>query len=232
MFPLQDTIRSRSFAIINWLLIGANAFVFFFEVSLPPELLERLIFTFGLVPEKVNWFNPFTWIPFISHMFLHGGWFHFVSNVWILYIFGDNVEDRMGSMRYLIFYISGGIAAGLSQYFFNTDPSIPAIGASGAIAAVMGAYLIFFPRSRVITLVPVFIFPWFVQIPAVIFLGVWFVSQLFSGFLSLAVPSDMQMGGVAWFAHIGGFIFGFILANLFAVRRKKARYYADEYFPW
>jgi membrane associated rhomboid family serine protease len=232
MFPIQDSVRSRTFPLVNWLLIAVNTFVFFFEVSLPESELERLILTMGIVPQNINLANPLTWMPFFSHMFLHGGWFHLLSNLWILFIFGDNVEDRMGSSRYLVFYILGGITAGLLQTILAANPSIPAVGASGAIAAVMGAYFLFYPRARVNTLIPVFIFPWFIQVPAVVFLGLWFVSQLFSGFLSLVSASGMQMGGVAWFAHIGGFVFGLIMANIFTIGRKKPHSYADEYYPW
>jgi membrane associated rhomboid family serine protease len=142
------------------------------------------------------------------------------------------VEDRMGSTRYLVFYILGGIAAGLLQTILANNPTIPAVGASGAIAAVMGAYFLFYPRARVNTLIPVFIFPWFIQVPAVFFLGLWFVSQLFSGFLSLVSPAEMQMGGVAWFAHIGGFMFGLMMANIFTIGKKQPHVYADEYYPW
>ena len=232
MFPIQDSVRSRTFPLVNWLLIAVNTFVFFFEVSLPESELERLILTMGIVPQNINLANPLTWMPFFSHMFLHGGWFHLLSNLWILFIFGDNVEDRMGSSRYLVFYILGGITAGLLQTFLAANPAIPAVGASGAIAAVMGAYFLFYPRAQVNTLIPVFIFPWFIQVPAVVFLGLWFVSQLFSGFLSLVSASGMQMGGVAWFAHIGGFVFGLIMANIFTIGRKKPHSYADEYYPW
>lgn len=232
MIPIKDTIRSRSFPAITWLLIIANGLVFFFELSLSPAALHRLVFTFGLVPASVDSQNPLTWMPFLTHMFLHGGWFHFLSNAWTLYIFGDNVEDRMGSGRYLLFYLLGGIAAGVLQYAVNPGSAIPAIGASGAIAAVLGAYFILFPKARVITLVPLFIIPWFVEIPAIIYLGFWFVSQLFSGFLALTMPAGAAIGGVAWWAHIGGFIFGFILGLLFAIRKPKRRDFMDEYFPW
>ena len=232
MLPLRDTIHSRTFPIVNWLLIGANALVFFFEISLSAPRLEGLIARYGLIPAQIDLLNPLTWLPFVSHMFLHGGWFHFLSNVWILYIFGDNVEDRLGSGRYLLFYLLGGVAAGGLQTVVNLGSTIPAIGASGAIAAVMGAYFYYFPQARVITLIPVFIIPWFVEIPAVIFLGVWFVSQLYSGFLSLNTAGGMAMGGVAWWAHIGGFVFGLLLAMILSPRRRAPRSYADEYYPW
>jgi membrane associated rhomboid family serine protease len=232
MLPIKDTIRSRTFPIVNWILIVANVLIFIYEVLLTPAQLDQFIETFGLVPAYLEPLNPLTWYPVLSHMFLHGGWFHLLSNVWILFIFGDNVEDRMGSTRYLSFYILGGITAGLIQSYLATNPNIPSIGASGAIAAVMGAYILFYPRARVITLIPIFIIPWFVEIPAFVFLGVWFVSQLYSGVLALASQDAAQWGGVAWWAHIGGFIFGLVMAKIFAADRREQRWFPDEYYPW
>lgn len=232
MLPLQDNIRSRTFPIVNWLLIAANAVVFFIELSLSPVQLDQLINTFGLIPAHIDWLNPLTFLPFLTHMFLHSGWLHFLSNAWILFIFGDNVEDRLGSIRYLFFYILGGVAAGLLQTLVAAGSSIPAVGASGAIAAVLGAYILFYPSARVVTLIPIFIFPWIVQIPAFVYLGLWFISQLFSGFLSLATATGMTMGGVAWWAHIGGFVFGLLMAIPFSLGRKSQQWYPDEYRPW
>jgi membrane associated rhomboid family serine protease len=167
-------------------------------------------------------------------MFLHGGWFHLLSNMWILYIFGDNVEDRMGSLRYLVFYLLGGLAAASLQILVDPTSKLPSIGASGAIAAVLGAYFLLYPRARVFTLIPIIFIPWFVEIPAVVYLGIWFVSQLFSGLASLGLPETASMGGVAWFAHIGGFAFGLLFCKLFTPARHPAftRRYPDEYYPW
>ncbi|MEW6178869.1 MAG: rhomboid family intramembrane serine protease [Chloroflexota bacterium] len=233
MFPLKDTIRSRSLPVMTWLIILTNALVFFvIELNLSPFQLERFIRTFGLIGARLQVDEPLTWYPLLTHMFLHGGWVHFLSNMWTLFIFGDNVEDRMGSFRFLVFYLLGGISAGLLQIILGS-PVVPAVGASGAIAAVLGAYFLFFPRAQVITFVPVFFLPWFVNIPAIIYLGFWFISQLFSGLLSLAVPAGMSMGGIAWWAHIGGFVFGLFLALPFSASgRKKVYWYRDEYFPW
>lgn len=231
MFPIQDTIRSRIFPVFNWLLIAANFLVFLFELSLSPAQLDSFIARFGLVGASLDLSNPFTWFPLVTHMFIHGGWFHLLSNLWILFIFGDNVEDRMGSSRFFLFYFLGGIAAGLVQVYFSPDPNIPSVGASGAIAAVMGAYVLFFPRARVNTLILLVFIPWFIQVPAVVFLGIWFVSQLYSGVLALTMQSGMW-GGVAWWAHIGGFVFGLLAARLFAVRRQVHRWYPDEYYPY
>ena len=231
MLPIKDTIRSRTFPIITWVLIVVNALIFIFETRLSRSGLDAFIETFGLVPAFVDFANPVTWYPFVTHMFLHGGWFHLLSNMWILFIFGDNVEDRLGSGRFLAFYLLGGIGAGLLQSFISPDPRIPSLGASGAIAAVLGAYILFFPHSRVITLIPLFFIPWFVEIPAVIYLGIWFVSQLFSGIASLGAAVG-EWGGVAWWAHIGGFVLGLLLAKPFSAGRRPARWYPDEYYPY
>ncbi|MDI6814202.1 MAG: rhomboid family intramembrane serine protease, partial [Desulfitobacteriaceae bacterium] len=180
MLPIRDTIHSESFPIVNYTIIGLNTVVFLFQVSMPDRLLERLILTFGMVPARLPlfepWrflFNPLASISLFTHMFLHGGWVHFLSNIWILFIFGDNVEDRMGSFRYLVFYILGGLAAALTQAFVDPTSQIPAIGASGAIAAVMGAYFLLFPHAKVITLIPLFFIPYFIEIRAFFFLGIW-----------------------------------------------------------
>ena len=239
MLPLRDTIRSYSFPAVNWLLIGINVVVFLFQISLPPAALDQLILAFGVVPARLHldqpWLllsNPLPLATLFTHMFLHGGWFHILSNLWILYIFGDNVEDRMGSLRYLVFYLFCGTAAGLLQAWFTPASNTPAIGASGAIAGVLGAYFLMFPRARVITLVPLFFVPWFVEIPSLVFLGFWFVSQLFSGIGSLGMAASG--GGVAWWAHVGGFVVGMLVHRLFTPRRHPVytRVYPDEYWPW
>lgn len=232
MLPIRDTIRSRSLPVVNWILIIINLLVFLVETRLSPVQLEGFLRTWGLVPAQVDPLNPLTWTPFLTHMFLHGGWYHFLSNMWILFIFGDNVEDRIGSLRYLVFYLLGGIAAGAAQMLLTSNPTIVAIGASGAIAAVMGAYFLFYPRARIITIIPIWIIPWFVQVPALVFLGLWFISQLFSGVLSLATASGAAMGGIAWWAHIGGFLFGLLAAKLFALGKPQDTWYPDQYYPY
>jgi membrane associated rhomboid family serine protease len=238
MLPIRDTIRSYTFPIVTWILIGLNVLVFLFELSLPEAMLDWLIMTFGVVPASLHLDNPaallsdpMALVPLLTHMFLHGGWLHIISNMWILYIFGDNVEDRMGSVRFLVFYLLCGIAAAFSQAFVAPQSQIPAIGASGAIAGVLGAYIVLFPRARVITLIPIFLLPWYTEISAVFFLGFWFIMQLFSGVLTL---SNVGSGGVAWWAHIGGFLFGILIFRLFTPRRHPAylRRYPDEYWPW
>lgn len=218
MIPLRDANPSRSFPLVNWLLIGLNTVVFLFEISLPPTALERLIQLFGLVPARLMSGHLLAWLTLLTSMFLHGGWFHFISNMWVLYIFGDNVEDRMGSGRYLLFYLLSGLTAGLLQTHILPTSRLPTIGASGAIAGVLGAYLLLFPAARVVTLIPGFFLPWLVEIPALFYLGFWFISQLFSGVFALSLPAGTSMGGVAWWAHIGGFLFGLLLGKRFARR--------------
>jgi len=232
MLPLKDTIRSRSFPAVNWLLIIANVFVFVvFELSLPPQRLERFISTYGLVPAQLLAGQLQALGDVFTSMFLHGGWFHLISNMWALYIFGDNVEDRMGSGRYLIFYLICGAAAGVTQSFVSAGSGVPLVGASGAIAGVLAAYLLLYPNARVITLVPIFfLFP-FIEIPAVIYLVFWAILQFFNGVLSLA--GNAALGGVAYWAHIGGFVAGLALVRLFAHRPYAYyRWYSDEYRPW
>lgn len=241
MLPIRDNIRSNSFPIINWSIIVINSLVFLYESSLSPAALDRLIQVFGLIPARLHLDNPAILLAhpvpvltLFTHMFLHGGWFHVLSNLWILFIFGDNIEDRMGSGRYTVFYIIGGLSAGLMQSWVAPQSRVPSIGASGAIAAVLGAYILLYPRARVITLIPLLFIPWFIEIPSVIFIGIWFVSQLFSGIASLGLPQSASMGGIAWFAHIGGFLFGLFFCKLFTPRKHPAytRQYPDEYWPW
>jgi membrane associated rhomboid family serine protease len=166
-----------------------------------------------------------------SSMFLHGGWLHLLFNMWALYIFGDNVEDRLGHARYLFFYLLGGVVAGVWHVLFNGQSQVPTIGASGAISAVMAAYLVLYPRARVITLIPLFFLPWFVEIPAFIFIGLWFLSQFFNGVLDTATGAQ-AFGGVAYWAHVGGFVAGLVLLPLFLYRRRPRKAYADEWLPW
>ena len=230
MIPIRDTIRARRFPVVNTFLILLNVLIFLFEASLGPRALDRFVFTFGMVPARF-WLSVglARWLPLFSSMFLHGSWFHLLSNMLALYIFGDNVEDRMGHFRYLVFYLLGGTLAGLAHLWAYPLSRVPTVGASGAIAAVLGAYLVLYPMARVITLVPVFFFVQIVEIPALFYLGLWFLSQLLNGTFALAV-NTFQGGGVAWWAHIGGFLSGMALVGVFARRRRS--YYPDEYYPW
>jgi len=207
-------------------IVAANVLVFLWELSLPPRALERLFYVAGIVPGRLTGGAPAAVVPglgctsLVSSMFLHGGLLHIASNLWILWIFGDNVEDRLGPWRYVAFYFVAGIAAGALHVVTNAGSTLPTIGASGAIAGVLGAYARFYPRARVLTIVPIFFYPLFLYIPALVFLGLWFFSQLFSGALALAGPQSA--GGVAWWAHVGGFLFGVIVAPLLERSRPPA----------
>ena len=217
MIPLYDTIRPRQFPFINWLLILTNVAVFWYELQLGEGALQNFIFTWGLIPEQLIADPQEQWLTIFTSMFLHGGWFHLLSNMWVLYIFGDNIEDRVGSPRYIIFYLLGRMAAAFLQIFVVQGSSVPMIGASGAIAGVLGAYLVSFPGARIASLVPILFIFTIVDIPAILFLIVWFVSQLYSGLFSM---QGATASGIAWWAHIGGFIFGLIMVPFF--RRRTA----------
>lgn len=209
-----------------WALIAANTLVFLYELTLGEAGQKALFYEWGLVPKALSnpewaWLNYLpeqSWTNLFTNMFLHGGWMHFLSNMWFLYIFADNVEDRMGHARFLAFYVLCGVGASWMHYAFNTDSPVPALGASGAISGVLGAYWRLFPTSRVITLIPVFFYPLIVEIYAVVFIGIWFLMQLMQGVGSLAVT---QVGGVAWWAHIGGFVFGLILYRAFLLPARR-----------
>jgi membrane associated rhomboid family serine protease len=230
MIPIQDTVQSRSVPLVTWGLILLNGLVFLQELSLPPERLEQLVALLGMVPARLG-HDPEAWWTLLTCMFLHGGWMHFIGNMWTLYLFGDNVEDRMGSARFLLFYLLCGLAAGLTHVLTDPSSTIPTVGASGAIAGVLGAYFVLFPTARIITLVPVLFIPFIVEIPAIFYLGIWFASQLFSGTLALIGPGYYE--GVAWWAHVGGFVAGLALLPAFKKSRQQyPRFYADEYWPW
>ena len=219
MFPIKDTVPVRRIPLVNWLIITANVLVFMYESLLPPDQLNHFIYLFGLTPSYL----VRHWIPdgmtILTSMFLHGGWLHLISNMWALYIFGDNVEDRVGHFRYLVFYLLCGVIAAATQVISAVDSPVPMVGASGALSGILGAYLVLFPRARVITLVPLFFLPWFVEIPVFFYLGLWFLSQLFNGMFTLAVSGIIgTYGGVAWWAHIGGFGTGLVLVKFFEQR--------------
>ena len=223
MIPLRDTIPSRTAPVVTVALIAVNVIVFLHEAALGPYL-ERFVFAYGLVPRRLvywpgNPLDPVRFLPLVTSMFWHGGWLHLIGNMLYLWIFGDNVEDKLGHVRYLIFYIATGVAAALTQVALDPTSTLPTIGASGAIAGVLGAYLISFPRSRVLTLIPIIIFPWFVEIPAVVYLAFWFILQLLEGIGQLGVPA--QTGGVAVWAHIGGFIAGVVLVKVMEPARRR-----------
>ena len=212
MIPLYDTVRSRKFPLVNLLLIIANILAFLYELQLGPETLKQFIFAWGLIPSRLLAGPTNVWLTIFSAMFLHGGWFHILSNMWVLYIFGDNVEARMGGMRYLVFYLLSGVAAGLLQTYVLPTSAEPMIGASGAIAGVLGAYLILYPGARIASLVPILFIFAIIDIPAFIFLLFWFVTQLYSGLFMIQGGGG---SGIAWWAHIGGFLFGLIMVFFF-----------------
>jgi len=218
MIPLRDTVRSRTTPWVNYTLIALNLAVFFYEASLTRGHFQAFLTSYGLVPARLSAGNPIPFASLFTSMFLHGSWFHVLSNMWVLFIFGDNVEDRLGSGRYLSFYLLAGVVAGLTQVAFAPSSQVPTVGASGAIAGVLGAYLILYPSGRVLTLIPLIFLPWLVEIPAYLFLGLWFLSQLSSGLLSLGHLGAGQFSGIAWWAHVGGFLFGLILVRVFARR--------------
>jgi membrane associated rhomboid family serine protease len=216
MIPIRDTIRAETYPIVNSLIIAVN--VLFFSVELSQgQRLNEFIYIYGLVPARyaipqisAYFTSGQQVISFLTFMFLHGGFLHLIGNMWFLYIFGDNVEDRLGHLRYLVFYLVCGLASGVSHLVINWHSKVPTIGASGAIAGVMGAYFILYPRAKVLTLVPIFFFFQFFELPAFVFLGIWFLFQFLS-----AAGTSAQAGGIAWWAHIGGFVFGVIFLKLF-----------------
>jgi len=216
--------------VVTWTIIALNVLVFFYEWDLTDAQLQRFVWLLGMTPARLT-SDPSSYWTLLTSLFLHGGWVHLVGNMWALYLFGDNVEDRMGPVRYLLFYLLCGIAAGLTHYATNRLSTVPVVGASGAIAGVFGAYFLLFPLARVITLIPLLFIPLFVEIPAVVYFAFWFVSQLFSGVLSLSAGD--HYGGVAWWAHVGGFVTGMALLPLFQKPQKERRpFYDDEYWPW
>ncbi|NOZ60052.1 MAG: rhomboid family intramembrane serine protease [Calditrichaeota bacterium] len=227
MIPIRDTIPSRTFPYVTILLIVVNGVIFLFEVSLG-DALHNFINVMGLVPDRYfglaqapasNIFERF--FPFVTSVFLHGGWFHVLWNMWYLWIFGDNVEDHFGHFNFFLFYIFCGILAGAVHIYMNPASSVPTIGASGAIAGVMGAYFVLYPHSRILTIIPLFlIFP-IIHIPASIFLAIWFFMQFISGTLSLGAHEAYS--GVAWWAHVGGFVAGILAIVLIFPRKKYAR---------
>lgn len=215
MIPLKDLIKPRRTPFINWMIIGANVLVFLYQLTLPPYALNQVFHLWGVVPAR--YFRPgwassvgypkMTFLPFITSMFLHGGWLHLISNMWALWIFGDNVEDRLGHIGYLVFYILCGVLAAVLHMVLHLSSPMPTIGASGAIAGVMGAYMMLYPGAQILVMMPILFYPIFFPLPAVLYLIFWFVSQFLSGTLSLLTGAG-RLGGIAFWAHIGGFVAG------------------------
>jgi membrane associated rhomboid family serine protease len=221
MIPLRDTNPSRTIPVVNYFLIAMNVMVFLYEFSLSKEMAD-FVFQFGLIPLNFTGdlqsfqVNTGTVIPLFTSMFLHGGWMHLLGNMLFLFIFGDNVEDRFGHFKYIFFYLAAGLAAAFTQIYMFPDSNVPMVGASGAIAGVLGAYVFMFPTAKITTLIPIFFFFQIIELPAFLFLGIWFLLQIISGMFALGIGADA--GGIAWWAHIGGFAAG---AVLFPFMRKR-----------
>lgn len=235
MFPIRDRIPTRRTPVVTYGLIVLNLLVFIYQLSLGPRQTEVLFYLYGIVPARLTdaaWAAqvglPFSLVPFLTTQFLHGDLFHLIGNLWMLWIFGDNVEDKLGRGRFLAFYLGCGFAAGGLHFLTNWSSQIPAVGASGAIAGVLGAYFLLYPTSRVLTLVPIFFYPLFVELPAFIFLGLWFLLQLFSGTASLLSSGG---AGIAWWAHIGGFIAGMLWLRSYLRRHPPAPQVTYPYGP-
>ena len=215
MIPLRDVIPSRTTPYITVTIIFLNALAWFYELALPRDVLPLFLQFYGVVPAD------FTALTLVSSMFLHGSWSHVIGNMWYLWIFGDNVEDRVGHGRFIVFYLLCGIAAGLGQIAMDPSSTLPTIGASGAIAGVMGAYFVLYPKSRVLTLVFVFFFYEIFELPAIVLLGFWFLIQLFSAGAIAVTANTQGGGGVAFVAHVAGFIFGMIAVFVFKKRQRQ-----------
>ncbi|MEA5581624.1 rhomboid family intramembrane serine protease [Nodularia harveyana UHCC-0300] len=222
MFPLHDENPTQTTPYLTYGLIGLNIVVFLHEINLSSQELEQFFQMYAVVPRELT--NNFAseWTTLFTSQFLHGGWWHLISNMVFLWVFGNNIEERMGHFRYLIFYLSCGALAALSQWFIGMDSSIPSLGASGAIAGVLGAYVIRFPKSQILTLAFLGFFVTTIRVPAIILIGIFVIQNVISGLLSLQAVSNMSVetGGVAYWAHIGGFAFGMIISPLFGLFRR------------
>ena len=230
MLPIRDDAPHYTTPWVNYFLIGLNTLVFLFELLLDPRSRNTFFFSFGVVPAKLTGAlhagaYAAGLLPILTSMFMHGGWLHIIFNMWWLWIFGDNVEDSLGHFRYLLFYLLSGLGAALVHILFNLGSPVPSVGASGAIAGVMGAYFVLFPSARVLTLIP-FFFIYFTWLPAWLILGYWFVLQFLSG-AATAITSSQQgatSGGIAFWAHVGGFLTGVVMIKLFPRRAPRYRF--------
>ena len=218
MFPIRDSLNFGKFPLVNISLIIVNIYVFFQELISPN--LDQLVVNYALIPQQVDFSKIETLTPFITSLFLHAGFLHILSNMWFLWVFGDNVEAVMGHFKYLLFYLFCGVIASFSQYLFIADSSLPMLGASGAIAGVLGAYLKFFPHHKIDTIVPIFGLPLIIAIPANIMLIYWFFTQAFNGVATL-LAATASIGGIAYIAHLGGFASGFIASQHFDWRKMR-----------
>jgi len=232
MIPIRDDTPRFSKPYVTYFLIALNTLVFLYELTLPPRNLDGLMYLFGVVPTSVRamlhgveGINPATaLVPILTSMFLHASWLHLIGNMWVLWIFGDNIEDYLGHFKYLVFYILAGIAASLAHIALNSHSRIPSVGASGAIAGIMGAYFVLYPRAKVLTLVPLIVFFTFWWLPAWIVLGYWILIQFVSGAATAIAYSNQTAGGIAFWAHVGGFAAGILMIKLFPERAQRVRY--------
>ena len=221
MIPIGDVNPRRHFPFVTVGIIVLNALIFLYQLSLPEPEFEQFVYEAAVIPSMVT--GQFGWLAFrslLTSMFLHGSWMHIISNMLYLWIFGDNVEDLLGPVPFIVFYLVAGVAAGLAQVGANPSSALPTIGASGAVAGVLGVYAVVYPRNRVRTLVTLFYMIRVIQLPALLVLGVWFILQVFQGVASVG---GMEMGGVAWFAHIGGFLAGLVVGLLVQNRAERER---------
>jgi membrane associated rhomboid family serine protease len=224
--PLNDHIRRQTFWISTLALIAANVLAFMFELSVGRNL-DRLVFLFGVIPARYTDLTTLSTIgpegfliPIFGSMFLHGGWLHLLGNMLFLFVFGRSIEDRFGHIKFLFIYFLSGLSGALLHIVLNPGSRVPTIGASGAIAGVLGAYFVSYPSARITTLIPIFLFLWTVEVPAIFLLGYWFLIQFFTGYAMLAIQSATG-GGVAWWAHVGGFATGVLLAVSLRPRRRR-----------
>src|SRR5712672_2739728 len=235
MIPIGNAVPSRYPPIVTWALIACNCAVFLIQTGLTPLELEQFLLRYALIPAR--YFELVAsrdaelaasdFLPFVTMMFLHGGWLHLILNMWTLWLFGPSIEDRLGHGRYLAFYFVCGLAASLAHVLFNPVSIVPALGASGAIAGILGCFMRLFPLARIVVIVPILFIPLFVEVYAFVFIGLWFLLQLFQTTMGLLLPSSS--GDVAWWAHIGGFLAGFTLGPLLVRSRQRYRaYYPDE----
>ena len=234
MFPLRDSIPVRTVSFITWTIIALNCAVFLLELSLEPDMLDPFVKEFGFVPSQLSTHTArLGLLSVFSAMFMHGGWGHLLGNMWFLHIFGNNIEDRLGHMRYLFLYLVTGCGAAFLQFIIAPASPVPMIGASGAISGVLGAYLVFYPRSTVTTFIPLGLFSRIIEVPAAFYLGIWFLMQLLTGVSSLG-GAEAQAGGVAFFAHVGGFVAGLLLCRLLdpGERNSPPRYHYSDYNDW
>jgi membrane associated rhomboid family serine protease len=235
MIPIRNAVPTRYPPVVTWLLIATNCLVFLLQNSLSPGELEEFLRDFALIPARYTAalaygdpsLSAIDLVPFFTMMFLHGGWLHLIFNMWTLWLFGTTVEDRLGHGRFLAFYLACGLAASVAHVAFNPTSIVPALGASGAIAGVLGCYMRLFPLARVVVVVPILFIPLFFEVYAFVFVGLWFLIQIFQGTLALVLPSSG--GGVAWWAHVGGFVAGLAIGPLLVRSERRYRaYYPDE----